>query len=339
MKEQTTTSRRKYKGNRDWGKLLIPAATIVVVLLALFSNFIFERYIGELKSLSDAMSLKDQAAVLGQFGDFMGGLINPAVGIATTLLILITIVLQRQELKNSIEELRNSNEAISRQSFEQTFFSWLGSYRDLVGSATITGGQYSTERTGRNALSRWLDTYLSAYALEGAKTHTIANLAERLKNGPVLSDDDQLTVSEIARKQWEHVYSAGEDHIDSMFRTLYRLIRWIDEQSIDLLDPELKWHYVSIIRAQLSIIEMQYLFFNGLTDRGRNFNKYINRYAIFDNLESERDVVIRLLQGLDATPYEPRAYNSELAKKVLVQELITEQEDRSTAASPLRRVK
>ncbi|MCQ9325659.1 putative phage abortive infection protein [Neisseria dentiae] len=75
----------------------------------------------------------------GQFGDYIGGVLNPIFGFATFIALLYTIKLQTEELKATREELarsakaqENSEQALAEQSkifqiqqFESTFFSML----------------------------------------------------------------------------------------------------------------------------------------------------------------------------------------------------------------------
>lgn len=93
-------------------------------------------------------------ATLGQAGDYFGGLLNPALSFLSVFALLVTLVLQNRELRLSREALKVSqtelelsrkaqvdsasalaeqNRAIQRQSFEQTFFAWLGTYQTLLG--------------------------------------------------------------------------------------------------------------------------------------------------------------------------------------------------------------
>src|SRR4051812_44080053 len=50
-------------------------------------------------------TLPDKSEAWGQFGDFMGGVVNPFVGIFTILLLIRTLRLQRQELAETRAEM------------------------------------------------------------------------------------------------------------------------------------------------------------------------------------------------------------------------------------------
>ena len=94
-------------------------------------------YIGTLA----AYILKDDinSEFLGQVGDFLGGFLNPLFALLSFIALLITIVFQSEELKNSREELKLTREELAKsaeaqeksaqifeqQRFENTFFSLL----------------------------------------------------------------------------------------------------------------------------------------------------------------------------------------------------------------------
>lgn len=103
--------------------------------------------------------------------------------------------------------------------------------------------------------------------------------------------------------------------LDSKFRTLFRLISWIDSQPGQIVAIEQKWFYVGLVRAQLSWIEMVYLFFNGMTDRGEKFVAFCNTYAIFDNFDVSQHLSLRI--AIRSARYSKEAYSSEEAKRLL----------------------
>lgn len=333
-----------HKKKQSDGKKLLCFSMAIFLLVIAITVSVVKSYFDVFKTLPTGrtQSVTDPAAVWGQFGDYVGGLINPVVGVATVLLIIITIILQRTELKNSIEELRNSNAAIAVQNkqmalqgFEQTFFAWLGSYRELVNSiSTMDTGQIGgIYVNGRNALQFWRSQNFSEYQLLTENKIVVEELISTSQNATdttlklerviktKFSNKEQMDaldwkiLSQSSLKLWENTYSASEIHTDSMFRTAYRLIRFIDEQSEDILDKQSKWKYVSIVRAQLSFIEMEYLFYNGFTKRGENFVQYINKYALFDNFRPQQNVYFEILKNSVLNPYVPSAFDSEVARQ------------------------
>jgi hypothetical protein len=293
----------------------------------------------------------------GVFGDFLGGALNPLLGFASFIALLITIFYQSKELKASTKELKNSaialakqNKAIELQSFEQTFFSWLQSYQELIKSVEdevfyheenpnarssfekMIGKQVRSSKTGRSLLDYWWSSYFDYKyiwdTLSEDKDSEIPKDSIKKAAELVLVDDKYrgylLNLAELhptvvvdyILKTWDLLYEVRESKLDNLFRTLYSLIVWIDSQHKSRLTTAQKWLYISIIRSQLSWVELGYLFLNGLTKRGKNFKVLIEKYALLNNLTIESDPTINIINKhlyLDKN-YIETAFNSELAR-------------------------
>lgn len=276
-----------------------------------------------------SFAIEVNAEPWGQFGDFFGGTLNPIFGFLSVMALLAALVIQSRELKVSSEELRNSalalnaqNKAIAHQSFEQTFFSWLGNYRDMLGSisqsetiAIVTGTTYS----GRIALQKWLDsgiqneTVLVKMGLYSGDAQYSNEIFERASN------EEACSVTKAVMNSWDDLYRKYEYQLDSLFRNLYRLILWIDSQGDDRVSAAQKWLYVSIVRAQISWVEMAYLFYNGYTERGSKFKRLAEKYALFDNMNFDSDPVIAHVRKYppENISYAGTAYDSCLARNQL----------------------
>ncbi len=305
--------------SRNLTKVLAVIVFIAVLAATIFAS-IYYYHLGDLP-ISDA-----DPADWGQIGDYFGGMLNPVFGFLTILALVITLIqqsrelklsreeleLSRTELRNSAEALRGQNKAIDRQSFEQTFFAWLTTYRELLGSVEIS----LTDKVlrDRRALMRCWGNRLDAQHVWHIHNRAPSSSAkDSLRSLPI---DDYGLVSKIAIEQWQDLYDEIEFQLDSLFRVLYRLILWVHSQDDDRLSPAQKWLYVSIIRAQLSWIELVYLFYNGHTERGKSFKHLAEKYALFDNLNFATDPVIAIVKACppDTVGYQPSAYDSKLAR-------------------------
>lgn len=279
------------------------------------------------------------APAWGQLGDFFGGVLNPVFGFLSVMALLVALVLQSRELKESSVELKNSsralamqNRAIEQQRFEQTFFSWLATYRDALDAVrTDVGG---SEKSGLRCLKIWHVSFLTAARLKRSflggldsiaasepimirlKEVRERQLAETLLSMPA----PQLTrVAALALHEWEELYQMEEYQLDSLFRILYRLLMWIDSQNETQISLAQKWLYVSIVRGQLSWVEMVFLFYNGYTVRGKKFKVLAEKYALFDNLTFSSDAVITIIRECPETipGYAEKAFHSALARGAL----------------------
>lgn len=265
----------------------------------------------------------------GQLGDYFGGILNPIFGFLSVLALLVALVLQtrelklsRKSLKLSQEELRLSreeqakssaaltlqNRSIQKQSFEQTFFAWLGTYRQILQEIVFL------ENLGRESLKNLWRRELSAECFLWEEGNTL--MAAGITSLIDAQKDQYPAISRIALATWERLYKTHEIQLDSFYRVLYRLLKWIDEHPEESLCGEEKWLYISIVRSQLSWIEMVFLFYNGMTTRGEKFKPLIEKYALFDNLTIESDRLLIILREcpMDSVGYNSSAYNSDIAR-------------------------
>lgn len=74
--------------------------------------------------------------------------------------------------------------------------------------------------------------------------------------------------------------------LDSYFRMLYRIIKYVDESHV--IEDKQKYDYICILRATLSWYELIILFYNGLSENGnKRFKPLAEKYALFNNLRIE----------------------------------------------------
>lgn len=264
----------------------------------------------------------------GQFGDFLGGLLNPVVGTITIVLLVRTLLSQEQAIRLQTEELTlaradfqqqltetrlstqalaDQHQAIVRQSFEQAFFAWLQSYREFVTS--LNAGQLQ----GFQVLHHMAKGFASQRLEHVPDFPRWATF--HISGSPLRSTLQQRY--ETAQQGYEASYKSNHAILGPLLRSLYRLIDWIDKSPIHVND---KWHYVAIVRSQLTWPEMMIVAFNGTTERGQNFVPLIEKYALLDNLESDTDMNIASMRGPfleripKGFPYSLRAFDSKAAK-------------------------
>jgi hypothetical protein len=279
----------------------------------------------------------------GAFGDYIGGVINPIVGLGTVLLILLSISLQRREFRASVEALREANTATKLQSIESSLFAWLKTYQDLV--ASVQHDEFS----GRKAMDAWhrgrfsgrriVDVIVAANSQQplgrevvGSPNGIAAAIGE-IKDGvrPVTAQAWNNVVFLLNRSchSFEKLYATQRWQLDAVFRTLYRLLHWIDQSDLAI---EQKWHYVALVRAQLSWIEMIFIFYDGLSPEGKKLALLVNKYALLDNLSPDTDDIVllyveRMKLGVDVgsealptperTALSVNAFDSEAARSEL----------------------
>lgn len=232
----------------------------------------------------------------GQFGDMFGALGALFSGLAFAGLI-ITIMQQREDLKNQRDEINlqrqdleaqtealrlqkeeiaqtneelksqrkemeEQNKTIMLQRFENTFFNMLDLQQTIVNelSYETVDGEYH----GRMVLN-----------IMYRQIRTIVYKTRQLK------DDDP--VEKYLDCYYSCVFSGVLDHY---FRHLYRIIKFVDESTY-FSDKE-KYCYICLLRAQLSKDELLMIFYNCLSNYGNEkFKPLIEKYALLRNVRSQ----------------------------------------------------
>lgn len=319
---------------------------VVILSLLLITFFVIYGYFIRIKD----NFFPTERSELGQFGDYFGGALNPVFGFASFLALLVTIIYQAKELKlsrtelelsrvelsNSAIALTNQNKAIELQSFEQTFFSWLNTYRSTLSSIEDRGGVNDVTLSGRPQLFNWWEgrfDYWELYSfIRRAEDIDVLNFPRSLFNKAQSlvpnennikqfllesASDYRQDFTRIILYKWGKLYKEKEYQLDSFFRILYRLLVWIDSQHSNRLSSSQKWLYISIIRSQLSWVEMAYLYMNGLTKVGEKFKPIAEKYALFDNLTFDSNISLQILKIylLEPDGYSVEAYSSEIARE------------------------
>lgn len=238
--------------------------TIVIIGLWILTYFL-------LKDMPDTQR--------GTFGDMFGSVNALFSGLALAGIVL-TILLQRKELKLQREELRDTrkefetqNETLKIQRFENTFFNLLDLHHQIVAAIDYRYNKRIKDQTEIIINGRDVFRYL------------YKNMVFFIRHDP----DNSTAIYK------EH-YEAARLDFGHYFRNLYRMIKLVDETDffydINKVSAEdafkIKYRYTSIIRAQLSDYELLWLFYNCLSENGiEKFKPLIERYVLFKNLTIE----------------------------------------------------
>ncbi len=227
----------------------------------------------------------------GVFGDSYGLLTSLFSGLAFAGLI-ITIVMQKEELKlqreelsltrdelsGQKEELRVQNETLRQQKFENTFFQMLSLHNEILKSIDIRVNA-NTEFTGRDAFEEFHRKFRK---LEPVRT---------LENG-------ELGPINAAYLQF---YTNIQNEIGHYFRNMYNIIKFVHKSSV--ADKKL---YTNLLRAQLSAFELFFIFYNCLSDMGREkFKPLVEEYSLLKNLPNHL-----IFKPEHKELYDPRAFKS-----------------------------
>ncbi|MGN7742553.1 putative phage abortive infection protein [Pseudomonas sp. 22526] len=195
----------------------------------------------------------------GQFGDFLGGVLNPTFSFLALLALLATFSLQVKELRLSSKELKNSadalikqNQTLEKQNFETSFFQLLKLHNDIILSIDLVSDKKTTK--GRDCFKIFL---------------------KRLEHE--LNKQNKTTEYKTTYALY---FITHEHELGHYFRLLYNIIKLINNtENID------KKFYTNIVRAQLSSAELMLLFYNCLSEYGiEKFKPLVEKFSLLKTI-------------------------------------------------------
>jgi Putative phage abortive infection protein len=226
--------------------------------------------------------LSEKAESWGQFGDYIGGVLNPTFSFLALIALLATFGLQVKELRISARELKNSadaltkqNETLRRQTFEVTFFQLLALHNEIVNAARLP----AQNLTGRACFKFYLDE-LEGRIINMAGASSLTHATKNATLFAVVYDD---------------FYNDFESSLGHYFRLLYNIIKFVDAADL----PHRKF-YTNLVRAQVSSAELKLIFYNCLTQWGKDkFKPLVERYALLKTIPGDRIPSFELFQQYD----------------------------------------
>jgi hypothetical protein len=214
-----------------------------------------------------------------------------------------------EQLKAQKEEFKTQNDTLKRQRFENTFFQMMSLQQEIINNLSFSYEEPQetiTRSKGDNKEYRGLAIMMHTSETSKDETRSsISSITKTLmgrnvfsrifdKAGTILRNEKgekESTVKGVRAaisKRGVNVYASLKypEYFDHYFRHLYRIIKFVDESN--LIDKEDKYEYVGIVRATLSRYELVWLFYNCLSENGKEkFKPLIERYALLKNLRSE----------------------------------------------------
>jgi hypothetical protein len=221
----------------------------------------------------------------GEWGDFFGGVLNPLLSFLIFMGLLITIVIQQTELRESRVELRRSADALREQSdnskkqnFESTFFQMLTIHNSIVNAIDLINDKGSVTR-GRDCFSVFYTRLNKIYR------------ENKEKAAGKYSNDD------VAKLAYRLFWKDHQTELGHYFRYLYNVVRFIKEANL------VSGPYLRLVRAQLSDQELLLLFYNCISEFGGNFTPLVEELGLLDNMPR-----IRLLDKSHEQLLKPSAF-------------------------------
>ena len=204
----------------------------------------------------------------GQIGDTIGGIMGPVVAMIAAYLTFIAFWVQKQA-----NEVQRQDIKVER--FNSNFYNLLAIHEQITDSLecrtnTIVGTDENTEMIkGRSVFQ-----------------YTYAIRPERFAQGVLYGIKGRMHLWGMDG----FMKSKLPSNFDHYFRNMYRIVKYVDETDVfdDLPQDERdkkKYEYVAILRSTLSRYELVWLFYNTLSEYGKEkFKPLVEKYALLNNI-------------------------------------------------------
>ncbi|NXZ87922.1 putative phage abortive infection protein [Serratia fonticola] len=249
--------------NGIWSGIKRQGVVLIFLLLALslISGVLYYYW-----SYFNVLPVSNSVEKWGQFGDYVGGVLNPGLSFISIVLVCLT--------------LYSTSRQSSIQSFESVLFELLRFHKENLSEIKVSYHESEFEVSGRDALT-WYVTEVKFNFFN------------------VVGDD--LGIKDRVRLSVDSVYleESNFSNIGHYFRNIYHIFKHIDEASFLTVRERVK--YAKLVRAQLSSIESGALFLNGLSSRGAASKKFIEEYSLLQefSLSSEFTKQLREFGAID----------------------------------------
>lgn len=249
---------------------------------------------------------------IGQFGDFIGGLIGSIWSLAGVILFYVALTEQREDIKINRDALKAQVEALNHQikefelqrielaetrkvfqeqsatlriqRFENTFFQLLSLHHELVDKLNFdkslgSGGiKYLTKRGVISEAFNDLNIRINNENSSGKKNAT----------GEIIWFPNEPESIELAKERLNTAYRNFyfEDYrqiLSHYFRNIYHIFKFIYKSK--LIEPDKKQFYASLVRAQLSSEELFLIFYNIIID-GLGYPNFMFLSKQFDLMQN-----------------------------------------------------
>lgn len=263
--------------------LIIPIVICLIIFFAgLFLPWSFNQ---ESSNYQESYNLGDKAAVInGLFSGLAFAGVISAIFMQRNELELQReeLSVTRAELHAQREEFQIQNDTLKQQRFENTFFNMMQLQQQITDNITFsfTTDEYTNKYDSNAVLPSSL-----IRTVNGREAFRVAfeECPHKIRNGKYV-EGMRGVIGELGLDGYA-TFSTST-YFDHYFRHIYRILKFV--YSSPLINNHDRYEYAAMLRGQLSRYELVWLYYNGLSEFGRDIMKpYIERFAMLKNLRHE----------------------------------------------------
>ncbi len=253
--------------------------TFIALFIMLLGIYVFAKY-----GSWDKTNILDESK-MGEFGDFIGGIVGTLVALVGIILYYVALTEQRKVIKINQDTLNLQISALNNQIIE-----FKEQREELISTRRIYEQQTKTMKNQQfdSNFYSLLDVYISIKnnlnKLDYNSLDYFQTLYDELESSVVKENSDTFFSSNRkAIEQYTNIYLKNRGNLSSYFKTIYRLIKFIDE--CDHLKEDEKIFYSKIVRSQISDSELLMLYYNYHSIYGVKAQPLILKYRILKHIQ------------------------------------------------------
>jgi hypothetical protein len=254
----------------------------------------------------------------GEWGDFFGGVLNPILTFLTFMGLLITIILQQSELKQSREEFKGQKESLENQEFDNKFFQMLNLLNNINDRLVVNIKKEDLK--GKDVFE-----YLKEKLYHNINTQYTQHLYENSLYNEFEENVKYNSLYEDKFSYFKNEFNEFNNKYDTTFKyyfiNLYQILKYIDTYCHNTKEAK---EYTNMIRAQLTKNALILLAYNAIGVQNFTTNQYqllVEKYEFFEHLRyddfCENSNIIEIVNSILAQ-YDDKAFgnNIDLIEKI-----------------------
>lgn len=237
---------------------------------------------------------------VGQFGDFVGGVVGCIFAFVGVILYYVALTDQREDIRINREALETQVKTLNQQIEE-----FKAQTKEMQETRTVYEEQTKLYRkqteyyeqqvkelknqTKISSLQHFNSEFYSLLnvfiSIKKNCEKTISDLLCKLKSIPVSNNDTICNKHSVLIEEYTKQYYNNSSSLSIFFKTIYRLLKMIDDSNIE---SESKQRYAKTLRSQLSEQELLILYYDYCSVLGEKVRLLAIKYNLLKHLNLTR---------------------------------------------------
>ncbi|MHA6248072.1 putative phage abortive infection protein [Pontibacter sp. CAU 1760] len=246
------------------GYILIAAGAVVLVWGAVKFDLLHELYL-------DPLARK--GGVLGELGEFIGGIVGSLWALAGVFLFFATLTYQKREFELQRRELHKTQKIYQQQNFSTLYISFIGKHNDIIDSLTA----YDINQ------SEWSGTNFFVFFQEKVLTSFVQKVR-------ALAPEDRTpeNLHSIFREYFTYHFSFYQSSLAPYLKNLSVLFKLIQRYRSETEDAG--EYYSFITKASFTQSELFLIYHVAQFGLIKEFSAFDDAFDVFEDLVEEYKV-------------------------------------------------